>query len=129
KSIYYMTSQYCRNCGKTVTPGAYACINCGLPPMKGKNYCFSCGAASHPDAVICIKCGVNLEQPQSQQPQQTQQPQYQRPAEQYRPQEVFQNRPPKSWLAESILVTLFCCMPFGIAGIVNASRVESRFYA
>ena len=38
-------------------------------------------------------------------------------------------RPPKSWLLESILVTLFCCLPFGIAGIVNASKVESRFYA
>ncbi|NVO19779.1 MAG: CD225/dispanin family protein [Bacteroidetes bacterium] len=37
--------------------------------------------------------------------------------------------PPKSYLVESILVTLFCCMPFGIAGIVNASKVESRIYA
>ncbi len=36
---------------------------------------------------------------------------------------------PKSWLAESILVTLFCCMPFGIPAIVNAAKVESRFYA
>lgn len=38
-------------------------------------------------------------------------------------------RPPKTWLVESILVTLFCCLPFGIAGIVNAAKVESRFYA
>jgi hypothetical protein len=38
-------------------------------------------------------------------------------------------RPPKTWLAESILVTIFCCIPFGIAGIVNASKVESKFYA
>ncbi|ANQ52708.2 CD225/dispanin family protein [Flammeovirga yaeyamensis] len=38
-------------------------------------------------------------------------------------------QPPKSYLVESILVTLFCCLPFGIAGIVNASKVESRFYA
>jgi hypothetical protein len=38
-------------------------------------------------------------------------------------------RPPKSWLIESILVTLFCCLPFGIVGIINASKVESRFYA
>jgi hypothetical protein len=38
-------------------------------------------------------------------------------------------RPPKTWLVESILVTLFCCLPFGIAGIINASKVESRFYA
>jgi len=37
--------------------------------------------------------------------------------------------PPKNWLLESILVTLFCCLPFGIAGIVNAAKVESRFYA
>ena len=34
-------------------------------------------------------------------------------------------KPPKTWLVESILVTLFCCLPFGIAGIVNASKVES----
>lgn len=34
---------------------------------------------------------------------------------------------PKSWLAESILVTVFCCLPFGIAGIVNAAKVESRY--
>lgn len=38
-------------------------------------------------------------------------------------------RPPKSWLVESILATLFCCLPFGIAGIVNAAKVESRFSA
>lgn len=25
---------------------------------------------------------------------------------------------PKTWLVESILVTLFCCLPFGIVGIV-----------
>ncbi len=35
--------------------------------------------------------------------------------------------PPKNWLVESILVTIFCCLPFGIAGIINASKVESRF--
>ena len=38
-------------------------------------------------------------------------------------------RPPKNWLTESILATLFCCMPFGIAGIVNASKVESLYYS
>lgn len=37
--------------------------------------------------------------------------------------------PPKTWMVESILVTLFCCMPFGIAGIVNAASVESKFYS
>ncbi len=37
--------------------------------------------------------------------------------------------PPKTWMVESILVTILCCLPFGIAGIVNASQVESRYYA
>lgn len=37
--------------------------------------------------------------------------------------------PPKNWLVESILVTLFCCLPFGIAGIVFASQVNSKFAA
>lgn len=34
---------------------------------------------------------------------------------------------PKSWLVESILVTIFCCLPFGIVGIVNAARVNSLY--
>ena len=36
---------------------------------------------------------------------------------------------PKTWMAESILVTIFCCLPFGIAGIVNASKVSSLYAA
>jgi hypothetical protein len=35
--------------------------------------------------------------------------------------------PPKNWLVESILVTLFCCLPFGIAGIVFAAQVSSKW--
>jgi hypothetical protein len=41
----------------------------------------------------------------------------------------FRSSPPKTWLAESILVTLFCCLPFGIVGIVHAAKVESAFAA
>lgn len=36
-------------------------------------------------------------------------------------------RPPKTWLIESIIVTILCCLPFGIIGIIKASKVESRF--
>ncbi len=36
---------------------------------------------------------------------------------------------PKTWLLESILVTIFCCMPLGIVGIINAARVEARYSA
>lgn len=41
---------------------------------------------------------------------------------------VEKKSPPNTYLTESILVTLFCCLPFGIAGIVNAAKVESLFY-
>lgn len=34
---------------------------------------------------------------------------------------------PKTWLVESILVTIFCCLPFGIVGIIKASSVSSKF--
>lgn len=36
---------------------------------------------------------------------------------------------PHTWLAESILVTIFCCLPLGIVGIVYAAKVEARFLA
>lgn len=34
---------------------------------------------------------------------------------------------PKNWLVESILVTILCCLPFGIVGIINASKVNSLY--
>jgi hypothetical protein len=33
--------------------------------------------------------------------------------------------PPKNWLIESILVTLFCCLPLGIVGIIHATKVDT----
>ena len=33
--------------------------------------------------------------------------------------------PPKNWLIESILVTLLCCLPFGIVGIIFATKVDT----
>ncbi len=34
---------------------------------------------------------------------------------------------PKNYLIESILVTIFCCQPFGIVGIVFSSQVNSKY--
>ena len=47
--------------------------------------------------------------------------------ESFQPQNPTSQTPPKNWLVESILVTIFCCLPFGIAGIVFASQVNSKF--
>lgn len=35
---------------------------------------------------------------------------------------------PKTWLVESILVTILCCMPFGIVGIVYAAGVSDAYH-
>ncbi len=50
-----------------------------------------------------------------------------RPQSQYFRDELGDRKLPRTWLVESILVTLLCCMPFGIAGIVNAAKVETRY--
>jgi hypothetical protein len=34
---------------------------------------------------------------------------------------------PKNWLVESILATIFCCMPFGIVGIIFAAQVNDKY--
>ncbi len=34
---------------------------------------------------------------------------------------------PKTYLVEAILVTCFCCLPFGIVALVNAAKVESTY--
>lgn len=35
----------------------------------------------------------------------------------------------ENWLVEAILVTLLCCLPFGVVGIVYASQVNSKMQA
>ena len=37
-------------------------------------------------------------------------------------------KPPKTWLVESILVTIFCCQILGIISIIYSAGVESKFY-
>ena len=36
--------------------------------------------------------------------------------------------PPKTWLVESIVVTIFCCQILGIISIIYSAGVESKFY-
>lgn len=39
------------------------------------------------------------------------------------------NIQPKNYLVESILVTIFCCIPLGIVGIVYGAQVNSKYAA
>ncbi len=67
--------------------------------------------------------GQTQYQPQGAAYPQPQQPGWQ--GQQGAPYEV----PPKSWLAESIILTLCCCLPIGIYCIVKASSVNSLWAA
>jgi hypothetical protein len=35
----------------------------------------------------------------------------------------------ENWLVEAILVTILCCLPFGVVGIIFAAQVNSKLQA
>jgi ABC-type Fe3+ transport system permease subunit len=67
-------------------------------------YCKFCGAENPDDALRCTACGKPL-QPRA-----------------------AEAKPPyvPNYLVQAILVTLFCCIPFGIVAIVYAAQVNSK---
>jgi hypothetical protein len=68
-------------------------------------YCQLCGTQNDGNAWKCVKCGEVL----------------QRSA----PPGVQPQRIP-NYLAQSILVTVFCCLPFGIPAIVYSAQVNGK---
>jgi hypothetical protein len=74
-------------------------------------FCSNCGNSVSENAVICLQCGASLAN--------TNQRRH------FAPNGIR----PKTWLVESILVTLCCVNLLGVIGIIYAIRVESRFNA
>lgn len=70
-------------------------------------YCTKCGNQNSDNAWKCTSCGEALSQSSPASP----------------PQKI------PNYLAQSILVTLFCCLPFGIAAIVYAAQVNTKIQA
>src|SRR6185369_1633461 len=75
-------------------------------------FCQSCGTQNASDASFCVRCGVALKPAGSPAPP---------PPHQYPPPQHIEN-----YLVQAILVTIFCCLPFGIAAIVYAAQVNSK---
>lgn len=75
------------------------------------NYCPNCGSPVQPESTFCPKCGSNIPKADSL-PQN-----YQQTTHPY----------PPTYLALSIIVTVFCCLPFGIVGIVKSSNVSKEY--
>ena len=87
-------------------------------------FCTKCGKENEANATNCVECGEVLTpaQPQPQAAAAQAQPQAP-PAAPGQPTQV------PNYLVQSILVTIFCCLPFGIAAIVFAAQVNGKIEA
>ncbi len=101
-------------------------------------FCTKCGTRNDDSATTCIQCGNALRPasfgtpltpptpppipPQAPPPVQ----QYQAPiAQGYAPPPPMAAQIP-NYLIQAILVTIFCCLPFGIVSIIFAAQVNSK---
>jgi hypothetical protein len=85
--------------------------------------CQQCGAANAEDASRCANCLAALVKSAS--------PSAPAPAPQPRTPAEYTAAPVpnaniRNYLAESILVTLFCCLPFGIVALAYSSSVNGK---
>lgn len=81
-------------------------------------FCSECGAQTSDSASFCPQCGKPLVKPMAP----TAEIPIQTPP-------VGDKVCPETHLAKAIIVTLFCCWPFGIPAIVNAAAVSNEFVA
>lgn len=72
-------------------------------------YCQKCGAQNDDNAYKCVQCGEVIPHAEA--------------APAAPPREISNH------LAQSILVTLFCCVPLGIPAIVFSAQVNSKLAA
>lgn len=115
---------YCPNCGSANAEGATVCANCGqqlaptaaptppVPPAPPAPPAAPAGYAAPPAPPVGYQPEPGYAQPQ---------PVYTSPAP--------AGPPVKSHLVMAILATFFCCLPFGVVGIVFASQVNSKLAA
>lgn len=81
-----------------------------IDAKEQKRYCSRCGTANNEANEFCTHCGSGLQSTNYPPPGRND----------YQPQYV------PNYLIHSILVTIFCCLPFGIPAIVYAAKVNTR---
>ena len=74
-------------------------------------FCVKCGTENDDNAYKCIKCGNVLQHVQQ------------------FTEGIPGERQVPNYLVQAILVTLFCCLPSGIAAIVFAAQVNGKLSA
>ncbi len=83
----------------SIGPEQVSCPACGLLNLASANYCSGCGGVISPGTGEFPEAGARFP---------TQVPNY---------------------LVQAILVTIFCCVPFGIVSIVYAAQVNGKVAA
>ncbi|MFO7627181.1 MAG: CD225/dispanin family protein [Candidatus Fermentibacteraceae bacterium] len=93
----------CPDCGNMVSTSASVCPRCGRPavPRVNAGKCPDCGAPLNPDGT-CTYCRSKSVP-------------------------VPREAPPKvaNYIVLSVLMTAFCCLPFGIAAVISATQVDA----
>lgn len=83
---------------------------------KSMSFCPKCGTQIADGTAFCPNCGYRLNDSQSTSTS---------------PSSSASNNAcktcPDNYLVYSILTTLFCCLPFGIVGIVKSAQVSSKY--
>jgi hypothetical protein len=77
-------------------------------------FCRQCGTVNDDNAFKCVACGAVLDRAPT--------------AAHGQAMHTHGEHVP-NYLVQAILVTLFCCLPFGIVAIVYAAQVNSRLQA
>ena len=81
-------------------------------------YCSNCGTRVEQQARYCPDCGSSIEETLD------------RPRETVTSREAVSGLGPReeipNYLVQAILVTIFCCLPFGIVSIVYAAQVNGK---
>jgi hypothetical protein len=79
-------------------------------------YCSTCGEANPDHARFCTKCGYEIQSAAAAPPP---------PTPHYTPSPA--EPMPETYLWQSIVVTLLCCLPLGIPAIIYAAQVEKHY--
>ena len=103
------------------------------PSGSPARFCSNCGTSLSPQASFCPQCGTEARRAQAPgrpPPQPAPQPAEPPPQQAPRPSAAFTpvTHVP-NYLVQAILVTIFCCLPFGIVSIVFAAQVNGKLGA
>lgn len=79
-------------------------------------YCPNCGSQNQDSPRFCGECGWALSESR-------------KTARKYTPERPAAPAHIPNYLVQAILVTIFCCLPFGIVSIVYAAQVNGKLAA